>query len=103
MERKLIHVFGRRIVNPYYPLEECQIELEYDIYISNKQDHDITAKATMHALVTNKLYPWFKQRGFKVLIRDELYACRKLYSEISKAFFKTRNIIVLLSTDYCVV
>ena len=53
--------------------------------------------------VTKKLYPWFKERGFKVLVRDELYAGRKLYSEISKAFFKTRNIIVLLSNDYCVV
>ena len=50
----------------------------------------------------HKLYHWFKSRGFKVLIRDELYACRKLYSEISKAFFKTGNIIVLLSNDYCV-
>ena len=103
MERKLIHVFGRCSVNPYHPLEEYQIELEYDIYISYQRDHDITAKATMHTLVTNKLYPWFKQRGFKVLIRDELYACRKLYSEISKAFFKTGNIIVLLSNDYCVI
>ena len=102
MERKLIHVFGGCSVNPYHPLEECQIELEYDIYISYQRDHDITAKETMHTLVTNKLYPCFKQRGFKVLIRDELYACRKLYSEISKAFFKTRNIIVLLSNDNCV-
>ena len=31
--------------------------------------------------VTKKLYPWFKWRGFKVLIRDELYAGRKLYVE----------------------
>ena len=53
--------------------------------------------------VTKKLYPWFKWRGFKVLIRNELYACRKLYSGISEAFFKTWNIIVLLSNDYCVI
>ena len=56
----------------------------------------------MNTFVTNKLYPWFKQREFKVLIRDELYAGRKLYSGISEAFLKTRNIIVLLSNDYCV-
>ena len=93
---------GDAVLTRITPLEECQIELEYDIYISNKQYHDITAKVTMHTLVTNKLYPCFKQRGFKVLIRDELYAGRKLYSEISEAFFKTRNIMVLLSTDYCV-
>ena len=53
--------------------------------------------------VNKKLYPWFKWRGFKVLVRNELYAGRKLYSEISEAFFKTRNMIVLLSNDYCVV
>ena len=40
--------------------------------------------------VIKKLNPWLKQRGFKFLIRDELYAGRKLYSEI----FKTSNIIV---------
>ena len=52
-------------------------------------------------IATKKLNPWFKQRGFKVLIRDELYAGRKLYSEIYEAFFKTCNIIVLLSNGYC--
>ena len=40
-------------------------------------------------LLTKKLYPWIKWRGSKVLIRDELYADMKLYSEISEAFFKT--------------
>ena len=101
MERAIFKCFGRRSVNPYHPLEECQIELEYDIYISYERDHDITAHETMHDFVTKKLYPWLKRRGFKVLIRDELYAGRKLYSEISEALRKTRNVIVLLSNDYC--
>ena len=30
-----------------------------------------------------------KMEKVKVLIRDESYACRKLYSEISQDFFKT--------------
>ena len=97
-----LSVFVRSIINPYHPLEECHIELEYDIYISYERDHDITANETLHDLVTKKLYPWFKQRGFKVLSRDELYAGRKLYSEISQALRKSRNVIVLLSNDYCV-
>ena len=100
-KEQYLSVFGRRSVNPYHPLEECQIELEYDIYISYERDHDITAHETMHDFVTKKLYPWLKRRGFKVLIRDELYAGRKLYSEISEALRKTRNVIVLLSNDYC--
>ena len=100
-KEQYLSVFGRRSVNPYHPLEECQIELEYDIYISYERDHDITSHETMHDFVTKKLYPWLKRRGFNVLIRDELYAGRKLYSEISEALRKTRNVIVLLSNDYC--
>ena len=96
-----LSVFGRRSVNPYHPLEECQIELEYDIYISYERDHDITAHKSMHDFVTKELYPWLKRRGFKALIRDELHAGRKLYSEISEALRKTRNLVVLLSNDYC--
>ena len=97
-----LSVFGRRSVNPYHPLEECQIELEYDIYISYERDHDISVHKSMHDFVTKELYPWLKQKGFKVLIRDELHAGRKLYSEISEALRKTRNVVVLLSNDYCV-
>ena len=101
-KEQYLSVFVRHSVNPYHPLEECQIELEYDIYISYERDHDITAHETMHDFVTKKLYPWLKRRGFKVLIRDELYAGKKLYTEISEALRKTRNVIVLLSNDYCV-
>ena len=101
-KQQYLSVFGRHSVNPYHPLEECQIEREYDIYISYERDHYITAQETMHDFVTQKLYPWLKRRGFKVLIRDELYAGRKLYSEISEALRKTRKVIVLLSNDYCV-
>ena len=100
-KEQYLSVFGRRSVNPYHPLEECQIELEYDIYISYERDHDISAYKSMHDFVTKELYPWLKQKGFKVLIRDELHAGRKLYSEISEALRKTRNVVVLLSNDYC--
>ena len=100
-KEQYLSVFGRRSVNPYHPLEGCQIELEYDIYISYERDHDISAYKSMHEFVTKELYPWLKQKGFKVLIRDELHAGRKLYSEISEALRKTRNVVVLLSNDYC--
>ena len=100
-KEQYLSVFGRRSVNPYHPLEECLIELEYDIYISYERDHDISAYKSMHGFVTKELYPWLKQKGFKVLIRDELHAGRKLYSEISEALRKTRNVVVLLSNDYC--
>ena len=98
---KYLSFFSRRTVNPYHPLEEGHIELEYDIYISYERDHDISENETLHALVAQKLYPWFQQRGLKVLIRDELDIGRKLYEVISKALRKSRKVIVLLSNDYC--
>ena len=97
-----LSAFGRQIVNPYHPLEECNIELEYDIYISYERDHDITPNETLHSLVANKLYPWFQQKGMKVLIREELDIGRKLYEVISNAMRKSRKVIVLLSNDYCI-
>ena len=98
---KYLSVFARHTVNPYHPIEECHIELEYDIYISYERDHDITENETLHTLVTQKLYPWFQRRGFKVLIRDELDIGRKLYEVISKALRKSRKVIIFLSNDYC--
>ena len=97
-----LSAFGRQTVNPYHPLEECNIELEYDIYISYERDHDITPNETLHSLVANKLYPWFQQKGMKVLIREELDIGRKLYEVISNAMRKSRKVIVLLSNDYCI-
>ena len=97
-----LSAFGRQTVNPYHPLEECNIELEYDIYISYERDHDITSNETLHSLVANKLYPWFQQKGMKVLIREELDIGRKLYEVISNAMRKSRKVIVLLSNDYCI-
>ena len=32
---------GRRNINPYHPLEECHIDLEYDVYISYERDSEL--------------------------------------------------------------
>ena len=93
---------GMRKVNPYHPLEERHIELEYDIYISYERDYDVTPNETLHEFVTKRLYPWFQHRGLKVLIRDELDIGKRLYDVISKALRKSKKVIVLLSNNYCV-
>ena len=50
---------GRRTVTPYHPIEEMEIELEYDVYISYERDFDLT-----------KLYSEFQRRGLKVLMNS---------------------------------
>ena len=92
---------GRRNVNPYHPIEECHIEMEYDIYISYERDYFVTSNETLHEFVTQKLYPGLQQQGFKVIIRDELDIGMKLYDVISRTLRKCRKVIVLLSNDYC--
>ena len=34
--------FGRRTLNPYHPIEDCDIEMEYDVYISYEGDFHVT-------------------------------------------------------------
>lgn len=92
---------GRRNINPYHPLEESRIEMEYDVYISYERDYNVTCNETLHEFVTQKLYSQFKNQGFKVLIREELDAGRRLYDVISWALRRCRKVIVLLSNDYC--
>ena len=92
---------GRRTLNPYHPLEGAAIEMEYDVYISYDRDYKVTPNEDLHAFVANKLYPGLRQRGFRVLIRDELDIGKRLYEVISKAVRKCDKVLVLLSKEYC--
>lgn len=94
-------IIGRRTINPYHPLEDCNIELEYDVYISYDRDYVITGNETLHEFVTQKLYPYLERRRFKVLIRDELQIGMRLYNVISKAVRNSKKVIILLSNNYC--
>lgn len=92
---------GRRTLNPYHPLEGASIEMEYDVYISYDRDYKLTLNEDLHAFVANKLYPGLRQRGFRVLIRDELDIGMRLYEVISTAVRKCDKVLVLLSKGYC--
>ena len=93
--------FAKRTINPYHPLEESQIEMEYDVYISYDRDFDVTNNETLHDFVAQKVYPALKRKGFRVLIREELDVGMRLYEVISKALRKCEKVLVLLSNDYC--
>ena len=92
---------GRRNINPYHPLEECHIELEYDVYISYEGDSELTPNKTLHEFVTQTIYPELKRRGFKVLIREEFQPGIGLYNSISHALRRCKKVIALISKDYC--
>ena len=98
---RYLKAIARRNINPYHPIEDCNIELSYDVYISYDRDFNVTQNETMHEFVTHKLYPFLQRRGFKVLIRDEFDAGRWLYDVIGKALRRCRKVIILLSKDYC--
>ena len=92
---------GRKNVSPYHPIEECEIELEYDVYISYERDYDLTSNETLHEFVANKIYPELQRRGFKVLIREELEPGVGLYNAISHALRRCKKVVSLISKDYC--
>ena len=98
--RYLVYI-GRRRVNPYHPLEEAEVEFDYDIYISYERDDIFNSDQTIHEFVTEKVYPMLKNCGFRVLIREELDAGKPLYHSIPKALRKARSVVVLLSREYC--
>ena len=98
--RYLVYI-GRRRVNPYHPLEEAEVDFDYDIYISYEGDDIFNSDQTIHQFVTEKVYPRLKDRGFRVLIREELDIGKPLYHIIPQALRKSRSVVVLLSRNYC--
>ena len=94
-------IMGRRNINPYHPLEECHIDLKYDVYISYERDSELADNTTLHEFVTRKIYPELQRHGFKVLIRDEFEPGMGLYNVISQALRRCKKLIALISKDHC--
>ena len=92
---------GRKIVYPFHPIEDCQIELEYDVYISYERDFDVTRDRTLHELVTQVIYPGLQHRGYRVVIRDELTPGIGLYHTISHTLRRCKKVVALVTRDYC--
>ena len=98
---KYLSLIGKKAINPYHPIEDREITLDYDIYISYAYDHMVTPTGSLHELVAQKIYPSLKQRGIQVIIREELDAGRKLYDVISQTLRRSRKVVVLMTNDYC--
>ena len=92
---------GRRNINPYHPIEDSQIEMVYDVYISYEGDFIISDDKTLHNFVAQKLYPALVNGGFKVLIREELEPGGRLYDQITSNLRRCERVIVLLTKGYC--
>ena len=98
---KYLLTIGRRNLNPYHPLEEGEIQLDNDVYISYEGDSQVTPDKTLHELVTQTIYPELKRLGYSVIIREEFQPGIGLYNSISLALRKTKKVVALVSADYC--
>ena len=56
---RYVLAISRKNVTPYHPIEDCEIELEYDVYISYERDFALTNDQTLHEFVAQELYPDF--------------------------------------------
>ena len=94
-------LFGRRTLNPYHPIEENEVQMEYDVYISYEGDFNVTRDKTLRDFVIYTILPGLEQRGIRVMIREELDAGRNLYEIITHTVRRSNKVLVLMTNDYC--
>ena len=72
-----------------------------DVYISYIDNYKLGRGVDMYDFVTKHLHLGLKQKGFKVLIRDELREGRMLQEVKSSTIRRTKKVLVLLTDGYC--
>ncbi|XP_045200575.2 toll-like receptor 4 [Mercenaria mercenaria] len=93
---------GRVKIDPYHhPHDQEHIILKIDAYISYEQHYDFTDDVSLHQVITDKLYPFFEERGYTLNIREEFDGNEKLYHVIPQAVRKSRKVVVFLTPSYC--
>ena len=93
--------FGRRTLNPYHPIEDHEIEMEYDVYISYEGDFYVTRDITLRDFVIYTILPGLERRGVKVIIREELDPGRNLYEVITQTVRRSKKVLAFLTNGYC--
>ena len=93
--------FGRRTLNPYHPIEDQDIEMEYDVYISYEGDFYVTKHMTLRDFVIYKILPGLQQRRINVIIREELDPGRNLYEIITQTVRRSKKVLAFLTNGYC--
>ena len=94
-------LFGRRTLTPYRPIEENEVQMEYDVYISYEGDFKVTRDKTLRDFVIYTILPGLEQRGIRVMIREELDAGSNLYEVITHTVRRSNKVLVLMTNDYC--
>ena len=98
---RYLATFGKRTLNPYHPIEENEIQMEFDVYISYEGDFDVTRDRTLRDFVIYTIVPGLERRGVRVMFREELDAGRNLYEIITHTVRRSRKLLALLTNDYC--
>ena len=94
-------LFGRRTLNPYHPIEDHEIEMEYDVYISFEGESYVRPGVTLRDFMYRKILPGLERRHVKAMIREELDPGRNLYEVITNTVRRSKKVLVFLSRDYC--
>ena len=93
--------FGKRTLNPYHPIEDHDIEMEYDVYISCEEDFYVTQDMTLRDFVIYTILPGLQQRRLNVMIREELDPGRNLYEVITHTVRRSKKVVAFLTNGYC--
>ena len=93
--------FGKRTLNPYHPIEDHDIEMEYDVYISYEGDFYVTRDMTLRDFVIYTILPGLQQRRLNVMIREELDSGRNLYEVITHTVRRSKKVVAFLANGYC--
>ena len=98
---KYLVSYGRRTLNPYHPIENGEIEMEYDVYISYDGDFNVTPDLTLRDLVIYTIVPGLERRGVRVMIREKLDPGRRLYEIITQTLRRSVKVVAFLTNGYC--
>ncbi|KAL4220498.1 Toll-like receptor [Mactra antiquata] len=98
---RYFYYMGRGNLTPYHPLEESEIELDIDAYISYEPHFQLTDDVDLHKYIADVIHPTLTADKLCVKIREELTEGQFLFNTISEAVRKSRKVIVMLTPEYC--
>ncbi|KAL4241120.1 toll-like receptor 4 [Mactra antiquata] len=97
---RYLYYMGRNNLNLYHPLEETEIEVDTDVYISFETHFQLTENVDLHTFIRDTLYPRLTADRFNVKIRDDLLGNLPFFKVIPTVIRKSRRVVVFLTLDY---
>lgn len=100
-ELKYLYYIGRKVLNPYHPIENNYVSLDLDVYISYDSAAFVTDGVTVHNVVVDYILPHLNNKEFSVKVREDITPGRRLSKEICDIIRTCKKTVVLLTPGYC--